>query len=57
MDRKVCAFRAVRELVELQNLEVRLRRCAAPGATAQIFTSWNPLTSWIRQLEGFRATA
>ena len=24
---------------------------------AQIFTSWNPLTSWMRQLEGFRAAA
>jgi hypothetical protein len=24
---------------------------------AQIFTSWNPLTSWIRQIESYRSAA
>jgi hypothetical protein len=27
------------------------------GLVAQIFTSWNPLTSWMRQIEDFQRAA
>ena len=27
------------------------------GLVAQIFTSWNPLTSWMRKIEGYRSAA
>jgi hypothetical protein len=27
------------------------------NVVAQIFSSWNPLTSWMRQIEGFKRAA
>jgi hypothetical protein len=32
-------------------------RTGNEGLVAQIFTSWNPLTSWMRKIEGYRSAA